>query len=67
MAAPPRPLTSRVNPLLVRLRKLAAEPSAYRKHGILLPLARVDKFLVAVKNLQINHPNRRPCVTARCV
>lgn len=36
MAAPPRPLTSRANPLLVRLRKLAAEPSAYRKHGILL-------------------------------
>ena len=27
------PITSRSNPLLVRLRKLASEPAAYRKFG----------------------------------
>jgi len=36
MPAAPRAVTSRANPLLVRLRKLAADPPAYRKLGILL-------------------------------
>ena len=29
----PKPIASRDNPLLVRLRKLVADPAAYRKHG----------------------------------
>ena len=33
MAAPRRTITSRDNPLLVRLRKLVGDPSAYRKQG----------------------------------
>ncbi len=33
MSPPVRSITSRDNPLLVRLRKLAAEPAAYRKQG----------------------------------
>ena len=36
MTAAPRSVTSRSNPLLVRLRKLVAEPGGYRKLGILL-------------------------------
>lgn len=36
MAAEPLHISSRGNPLLVRLRKLAADPSAYRKHGVVL-------------------------------
>ena len=36
MAAPARALTSRANPLLVRLRKLGAEPAAYRRLGVVL-------------------------------
>ncbi len=33
MAAPPRSISSRDNPLLVRLRKLVGDPSAYRRQG----------------------------------
>lgn len=34
MAAAVKPITSRDNPLIVRLRKLASDPAAYRKLGI---------------------------------
>lgn len=36
MQAAPRVVTSKANPLLVRLRKLAADPRAYRKLGVML-------------------------------
>ncbi len=36
MTASPRAVGSRANPLLVRLRKLAADPPAYRKLGLML-------------------------------
>ena len=36
MTAPHRQISSRANPLLARLRKLAAEPGAYRKLGLML-------------------------------
>ncbi len=36
MAATTRNVISRSNPLLVRLRKLVADPAGYRKHGLLL-------------------------------